>query len=431
MTVILSVVLFVLYVALFSFLIIRPRFVKWSGLSKFQLLFIFAVKIVAGIVYGKVMEYYYRVNENNLVDTLRFQQQSLKELELLKRSPGEFFSGMENNYAHGFKGFLSSYNSWWNDIHDTVFIKFLTVINLFTGGRYYVNVIFFAFLFFAATLLLFRIFTDSFPERKTALLIGCFFVPSVLFWTSGIHKDGMVLVGLSLVIANFYQVLRKKKYSIGNLAGMLAGVVILLLIRNFIMVILLPALLVWAVSHFAGRSYVKVYTFSYLVFIVVFFLSGSISEKFDLPKAVANKQHEFLVLKGNSEIPVKNLEPTAKGFLKSFPKAAELVFLQPLPNRITNNFVIPATLEVFLILACVLLFIFFHRSYPLNPFLLFCLFFGLTYQLSIGYTVNIIGAIVRYRSVPFVFLMPPLLASIDWKRIWSLISPRLSTSTNM
>jgi hypothetical protein len=418
--VILSVVLFVIYLSLFALIITRPRFLKWSGLSTVQLLFIFAIKVISGIIYGKVMEHFYQANENNLVDTLRFHQQSLKELEILKRSPLEFFSGIENNYSHGFKGFLSSYNSWWNDIHDTVFIKFLTLINLITGGHYYVNVVIFAFLFFVANIVLYRIFEDSLPDNKTALLIGCFFVPSVLFWTTGIHKDGMVLLGLAMVIANFYYLLKNKKAAFRHILLLLCGLLILLLIRNFIIVLLLPAMMVWGISHYLGRGYLKVYLISYFLFGVFFFLSGFISEKIDLPKAVARKQYEFLVLKGNSEIPVKNLEPTAAGFAKSFPKAAELVFLQPLPNRINTNFVIPASLEIMLILLCVLLFVFFHRTSPANPFVLFCLFFGITYLLSIGYTVNILGAIVRYRSVPVFFLIPLLLTYTDWNRIRSL-----------
>jgi hypothetical protein len=430
MPVILSVALFVLYLALFSFIITRPRFVKWSGLSTTQSLFIFAVKIACGIIYGMVMRYYY-VHEDNLVDTLRFQQLSLEELKILKQSPSEFFSGMGNNYPHGFKGFLSSYNSWWNDIHDTVFIKFLTLINLVTGGNYYVNVIFFAFLFFCASILLYRIFSDSFPDSKTAVLIGCFFVPSVLFWTSGIHKDGMVIVGLGLVVANFYYILKNKSVSISNIILILLGIVILLLIRNFILVILTPALLVWIVSHFIRRGYFKVYIISYLLFGIFFFLSGSISEKIDLPRAVAKKQFEFLLLKGNSEIPVKNLEPNAMGFVKSFPKAAELILLQPLPNQITNRFVIPAAVEVMAIAICLLLFIFFHRSQPVNPFILFCLFFGISYLLSIGYTVNIIGAIVRYRSIPYLFLIPPMLACTDWNRINALLNRKPRMESNM
>jgi hypothetical protein len=428
MTVILGVVLFVFYLLLFSFIITRPRFIKWSGLSKGQILAIFAVKILAGVAYGLVMQYYY-VYENNFVDTLRFQQSSLEELKILKHSPADFFSGMENNYPHGFKGFLSSYNSWWNDIHDTVFIKFLTLVNLVSGGYYYVNVIFFAFIFFVATILLYRIFAASFPDNKNAVLIGCFLVPSVLFWTSGIHKDGMVLVGLALVTGNFYHMLKNNRATLRYLLFILSGLLILLLIRNFILVILIPALLVWTISHFINRGHLKVYVISYILFAGFFFLSGSINEKIDLPKAVARKQYEFLVLKGNSEIPVKNLEPNAVGFLTSFPKAAELVMLQPLPDRITNLFVIPAMIEVLLIAVCFLLFIFFHRSRPLTPFILFCLFFGITYLLAIGYTVNILGAIVRYRSLAYPFLISPMLAFTDWGRIKSYLhsyrSPRL------
>ena len=39
----------------------------------------------------------------------------------------------------------------------------------------------------------------------------------------------------------------------------------------------------------------------------------------------------------------------------------------------------------------------------------------------IGYTVNILGAIVRYRSIVLPLLVAPLMAQIDWKRLYGVV----------
>ena len=50
-------------------------------------------------------------------------------------------------------------------------------------------------------------------------------------------------------------------------------------------------------------------------------------------------------------------------------------------------------------------------------FIYFCLFFSFSLLLAIGFSVNNLGAIVRYRSVLIPLLVVPMAAQIDWKRI--------------
>jgi hypothetical protein len=70
---------------------------------------------------------------------------------------------------------------------------------------------------------------------------------------------------------------------------------------------------------------------------------------------------------------------------------------------------------------CFLLFIFFRkRSEVDQPFVLFCLFFSFSVLLTIGYTVNFLGAIVRYRSLVLPLVVAPMLALTDWQRIFCL-----------
>jgi hypothetical protein len=50
------------------------------------------------------------------------------------------------------------------------------------------------------------------------------------------------------------------------------------------------------------------------------------------------------------------------------------------------------------------------------PFLLFCFFFSASVLLIIGYTVNFLGAIVRYRSIVLPLIFVPVLVQLPWEQ---------------
>jgi hypothetical protein len=56
-----------------------------------------------------------------------------------------------------------------------------------------------------------------------------------------------------------------------------------------------------------------------------------------------------------------------------------------------------------------------------HPFIYFCLFFSLSMLLMIGYTIPIIGAIVRYRSIYLPLLILPLICYTDWYKLKNLL----------
>jgi hypothetical protein len=49
----------------------------------------------------------------------------------------------------------------------------------------------------------------------------------------------------------------------------------------------------------------------------------------------------------------------------------------------------------------------------------------------IGYSVNNLGAIVRYRSIVFPLILAPIAAKTDWKRINQIILRNIKTEDNI
>src|SRR5207248_8235882 len=134
-----------------------------------------------------------------------YHYESLKEVSLLKTHPLDFFSDLfHNNYENGYSRFFSSENSWWNDLKGNFFIKILAFFNLLSFNSYYINVIFYSFLSLFGPIALFRVMADVYPAKKIAVLLATFLIPSFLYWTSGLHKEGLIFTGLALVCFHFY-----------------------------------------------------------------------------------------------------------------------------------------------------------------------------------------------------------------------------------
>jgi len=422
--------LFAGYLILFAWLVTKVKFFTGSGLSAAQLVIVFLLKVMAGILYGWIGIYY--GNFARMVDTWQFHYFGLQENQLLYSNPTEYFTNLFHNpYSEGYSKFLLTDQSYWNDLKSNAIIKLLSVFDIFSFGNYYVNIIFYSFITMWGPIGLYRVMKDVFPGRKIQLGIAIFLLPSFLYWTSGIHKEGLIFTGISLVIYNVYFGIKEKRVSLKRILQTALGLLLILIFRNFILAIIVPALVVWIVaSRFPGKE-LRVYTLFYISFSILFFTARYINPNLDFPKAVAIKQQQFMQLTGNSMVPVKEVEPTAIGFLKAMPQAFTLSIIRPYPGDVKHILSLAAAIEINFLLLLFVIFLFQRTGNGLRNknFIYFCLFFAFTELLSIGYTVNFLGAIVRYRSIVLPLLVIPMIALIDWKKTANLLFSAENSNT--
>ncbi len=386
---------------------------------------------MAGIFYGWIGMYYGGLAQ--MTDTWGFHSNGLMEYQLLKDYPSEYFTNLfRNPYESGFEKFFSADDSYWNDLKSLVFIKLLSVFDIFSFGHYYVNVIFYSFLSLFGPVAFYRVMIDVFPGKKIAVLIATFLVPSFLYWTSGIHKEGLIFLGISLVIYHIYFGWKEGKYGFGRISGIALGLFLLLILRNFVLVVILPAILAWLLANRWPKRGLAIFCSLYLLFIILFFTVRYIKPEFDFPKAVVTKQKEFMKLEGKSTIPIRQLEPTAISFLINTPQAFTLSTVRPYPSDVRHILSLAAAAEINLLLLLFVAFLFIrtHAIRLRNP-IYFCVFFAFSLLLAIGFSVNNLGAIVRYRSILIPLLVVPMAAQIDWKRLYQFLGKNITTKNNM
>ncbi|HEV7333064.1 MAG TPA: hypothetical protein VGN63_18655 [Flavisolibacter sp.] len=413
---------FAAYLILFAWLVTKTRFFLASGLTRPQLVILFLLKVMAGILYGWIGVYYGELAQ--MVDTWAYHYESIAEYKILLSDPGQFFSSIfHNTYQDGYTKFLAVENSWWNDLKGNSFIKLMAIFNLASFGSYYTNVIFYSFLSLFGALGLYRVMRDQFPGNRLAIIMATFLVPSFLYWTSGLHKDGLIFLGLVMVIYPVYFSLKENKLNFLRVLSILTGLLMVLALRNFVIIPLLPALFAWILASKLSIRPWAVFAGLYVFFAVLFFAAQYIHPRLNFPEAVVIRQQAFMGLGGNSAVEVQPLEPTVGSFLANFPDAIALSIIRPFPSDVHHLLSLAAAAEInFLLLLALLCIICRKEKFRAPPFLLFCIFFSFSVLLMIGYTVNILGAIVRYRSIVLPLLLVPIVAMADWQRIGRLFN---------
>jgi len=276
---------------------------------------------------------------------------------------------------------------------------------------------------------------DVYPGKKLQMIVSVFLIPSFLYWTSGLHKEGLIFLGFSLVIFNFYFGLKKQKFPLANMLFIVLGLLIVLVFRNFLIIILIPALVAWFFAFKFSKKPLTVFSVCYIFFVISFFAAKYISTRLDFPEVVVTKQKEFVSLHGNSSVPMKKLEPNFASFVINMPQTLSLSILRPYPSDVRHILSLAAATETNWLLLLFLIFLVFpSKKNDKNHaviFVYFCLFLSFSVLITIGYSVNNIGAIVRYRSIILPLLLTPLFCRINWQRINKLVFNNINIKNNI
>ncbi len=408
--------LFIFYTILFCWMIARLKFFKESGLATRILILLFLVRVISGLANGYISLYYYPIS-----DAVEFHKQGVAEYDLLFSNTWEYLTNIfQTNYTD-YSGFLDSSGSFWNDLRTNIIAKMLSLFNIFSGKNFFINTLFFNFIIFFGAIYFWKVFTKVFPKHLPAIIICIFLLPSVLFFTSGIHRDGLIFLSLSIVIYNIQLMIERKRVLWKNIFPILIFLCLIALLRNFVFITLVPALLAWLIAERFPKHALISFLGLYTISTVMFFCSGLLSPGLNLPRRVSSKQVEFLELakNGASAISINPLHANIGSFLTNAPQALNHTLMRPYLTEKFNFLYTPLAIEIFVYEILFLLFIFFKSTDKLSPFICFCFFFSLSMFLVIGYTIPILGAIVRYRSIYFPLIMIPIICLTDWNKLKS------------
>lgn len=371
----------------------------------------FLAKAAAGMIYGYIYSHYYTVS-----DSWSYFNESLGDYHDLIHNPARFFS-INSGFNHFTDFFSTADNAFWSNAGENILIKLLAILNVFSNGNYYIDVILFNAFSFWGLYLIYRVAIYHIPGKNVWIYLLLFFWPSALFWNSAIDKDGLMIFLSGILIYSVHQGILRNKTTLFSLMAVasFAGIV---LIRNVNAFIFIPAIIAWWISAKMDKRHLMVFLSVYCVAFILFAASGLAGSSFNLPQKLADKQHQFLSLEANTRLPLTPLEPNFGSYLKVFPEAVNHVFFRPYIIEISSSFHLIAFLEntaLVLILCYILIW---NKkkevSYLTNPFNMFLWSVSLTGLLLIGYTVPFPGGIIRYKAFYTMLFLLPFFSCINW-----------------
>lgn len=381
-----------------------------------QVSLIFTLKFLFGCLYGLLFLKLY-----NGDDTWKSYYESLAEYSKLKNTPLTFFTEiLHNGYAKSQAlTFFDSNKSYWKNLPENLLFKLLAIFNLFSNSNYYIDVLFFNSITICGHYFLYKIFLRFFPSKQAIVFVLVFFFPSLIFWESGIRKDGISFTALTGCLYYFLQFACKEK-QVTSLIKTVCFFILLFLFKNFIALSLIPPFIAFGITQLYKKRTGITFAGTLLVSLVLFFATALGPTQLNLPQKMAERQNAFLQLEGGSYMPIPTLQGSLRSYLSVFPIAFDHSLLRPYITEARSPLNIFAALENILVVTIILFSLYRFRSLKViisQPGVALLLSVAFINYLVVGYTVPFAGAVIRYRAMFEILLLVPLLVSLD-KKEW-------------
>lgn len=367
------------------------------------------VKVMAGIGYAWMFS---RLPDyQTKVDTWRYFYQSLPETKWLLSDPAGFFADLVTPRYAKDGGLLATQNSLLNDLKEVLVIKFMAICNVFSGGRYYVNLIFFNYLVLYGIARLGLLWSRFFKVGRPALMVAAIALwPSVLFWSSGFHRDGLLLLGVGATLWLAWRVSRQPNWT--NVVGLVVVFLFLFLLRNYLALFVAIGMVLAAITYYRPKQarwmVPAVIIFGLLVLVAVELLHP----EYSLPHLLARRQQEFLGLQGGSLQAPLPLDDGWLSLLRSLPEAMRRAFAAPLPGPGLKATEWLSAMENAVWLVSMLPAVWWSRHRSKTPsqkaWVVLAVSLVLAVGIITGLTIPFVGAIARYKSIIWPLMAPPV-----------------------
>lgn len=158
--------------------------------------------IVAGICLGLLYVYYYGES-----DTLIYFQEGLKLNELLFSDVNAYLNFIWNNA--GEDSFLRTLV--YTDKRALFMVKISSLILMLSANNYWIASIYFSIISFFASWQISNVLNHYFSSNRNAIVFSFLFIPSVVFWSSGVVKESVALASLFCVVSSFIRLYKNGK----------------------------------------------------------------------------------------------------------------------------------------------------------------------------------------------------------------------------
>ncbi|KXX70406.1 hypothetical protein, partial [Flammeovirga sp. SJP92] len=316
------------------------------------------------------------------------------------------------------------------DISTWRMVQITGIIQLFTFKSYYTTSLFFGLWSFLGTWKLIQLFTTLYKHYYKMICIAVLFIPSCIFWSSGIIKEAITTGGIGFFVFYFYKILNKK-IKINYIINLIVCFLLIKWVKGATIYVLFPCLgLLIFLNYYQKITFIYKLTFSFLLVISI-----PLSFYIILPKlqVFIQKSEEFNSAQstisgfqgdhgsrskghGGGEASTYHLSTAGDlsllGMLKSFPEAISYTLFRPFPWETSKLVQLIGSFESFAILIMTLVILI--KVGPIrnmkntfnDPNLAFILTYSLLFGFIAGYISFNYGVLQRFKTpiMPFYII---------------------------
>jgi hypothetical protein len=273
----------------------------------------------------------------------------------------------------------------------------------------------------------FLLICKFYPGNMKWNAICILFIPSVLFWSSGIMKDSFTFACSLWIITNIYYCFIERKKFTNNLLMLIFNAFIIITLKPYIFVALIPATLVWVsflyikkikntVLKFIATPGLLAFGVAAGVVVLSLFSSklGVYGDTDTMLKQAQVVQQDMIRSEeyGQNFYNIGYFEATPIGVLKKAPIAIIAGLYMPFLWQARSPVTLISGLENLAILIFTLFIIFrigikaVYKVIIKEPLIIFSFIFSIIFAFSVGLATANFGALVRYRilATPFFLL---------------------------
>jgi hypothetical protein len=393
------------------------------------------MRIVCALAVGFLYQFYYHGG-----DTFAYHTNGSRPLwEAIIESPIEGFRLLFDNGEYGPGIWKTANRIWyWNDPQSFFVIRIAVILDLLTFSSYSATAVLFAVIAFTGGWMFFLTFYKLYPELHRWIAASVLFVPTVVFWGSGIFKDTITLAALGVATHTFHRVFIERNVKLFSILLMLLSFWIVFSIKKYILLCFFPAVLLWWVASYLSRissmmlRMILAPLTGIFAILLAFYAVLKVGE--DDPRyhlrvlAETAKITAYDIRYGwgarmgeGSGYTLGELDGSWQSMIKLAPQAINISLFRPYLWEVINPLMFLSAVEAFVLLILTVYLMWRVRwkifSYLQRPDVLFCFVFAVIFAFAVGVSTFNFGTLSRYKipMMPY-YLLGLGMIHASWKR---------------
>ena len=311
-------------------------------------------------------------------------------------------------------------------------VRIASFFDLFTFSSYSATAVLFSVISFIGGWSMFLTFYKKYPHLHFRIAIATMFIPSVIFWGSGILKDTIVLACLGISVYAIDQIFFQRRVKFLTLFFLMVSLLTIFTIRKFVLQAFIPSIALWVYFNQLARMKSIVLKILIAPLIVSMFLftayysvnkvgegdtKYSVNKLAETAKITAYDIGFYTGANAGSSYSLGEFDNSFASMLRLAPQAVNVALFRPYLWEVRNPLMLLSAVEsMFFFIATIYLLIkvgFAFKLFFRNTDTTFCFIFAITFAFAVGISSYNFGTLDRYKIPLLPFYLLWLILTLD------------------